>query len=176
MELGLKASVVIGRCGGAGSPGCSRARARSACRATRPGWLSRAGDWTFDAPLIKAKYPSYKQVIPAMQGLGNKVAFSVQDAKRISEAMSQSASKVLGAYGAGVHPPRGEGRGGHSRDDAKFTAVVEAQADVAGMKEGETLAIDRRDVAGTPSSSGSGRSCSAYPARPWSPWVMGKAT
>jgi len=144
VELGLKGSFVVSRCGvlesgllkGAGEIGVSADPARV---------VVNAGDWTFDAPLIKAKYPSYKQVIPAMQGLGNKVVFSQQDAKRIGEAMSQSASKSWGHIEP-VFVLR-EGKGVVViRDDAKFTSVVEAQAEVTGMKEGETLAIDRRTL------------------------------
>jgi|GEM_PF-886856 len=144
VELGLKGSFVISRCGvlesgllkGAGEIGVSADPARVCVK---------AGDWTFDAPLIKAKYPSYMQVIPAKEGLGNKVVFSQQDAKRIGEAMSQSASKSWG-HMEPVFVLREEKGVVVIRDDAKFTAVVEARAEVTGMKEGETLAIDRRTL------------------------------
>jgi len=144
VELGLKGSLVISRCGvlesgmlkGTGEIGVSSDPARVCVK---------AGDWTFDAPLIKAKYPSYRQVIPAMQGLGNKVAFSQQDAKRIGEAMSQSASKSWG-HMEPVFVLREKADVVVIRDDAKFTAVVEVKAEVTGMKEGEILAIDRRTL------------------------------
>jgi len=144
VELGMKERFVVGRCGvlesgllkGEGEIGVSIDPARVCVK---------AGDWMFDAPLIKAKYPSYKQVIPAMQGLGNKVSFSQQDAKRIGEAMSQSASKSWG-HMEPVFVLREEKGVVVIRDDTKFTAVVEAKAEVTGMKEGETLAIDRRTL------------------------------
>jgi len=144
VELGMKGSFVIGRCGvlesgllkGYGEIGVSADPARVAIK---------AGDWTFDAPLIKAKYPSYKQVIPDMQGLGNKVVFSVQDAKRIGEAMSQSASKSWG-HMEPVFILKEKDGVVVIRDDAKFTAVVEIKAEVTGMKECETIAIDRRTL------------------------------
>jgi len=144
VELGLKGSFVVGRCGmleagmlkGAGEIGVSADPARV---------VVKAGDWTFDAPLIKAKYPSYKQVIPDMQGLGNKVVFSPQDAKRIAEAMSQSASRSWG-HMEPVFVLKEKDGVVVIRDDAKFTAVVEAKAEVTGMKEGDVLSIDRRTL------------------------------
>jgi len=144
VELGMKGSFVVGRCGmleagmlkGAGEIGVSADPARVAIK---------AGDWTFDAPLIKAKYPSYKQVIPTKEGLGNKVVFSPQDAKRIAEAMSQSTSRSWG-HMEPVFVLKEKDGVVVIRDDAKFTAVVEVKAEVTGMKEGETLAIDRRTL------------------------------
>jgi len=144
VELGLKESFVVSRCGvlesgllkGEGEIGVSADPARVCVK---------AGDWMFSSPPIKAKYPSYRQVIPAMQGLGNKVVFSPQDAKRITEAMSQSASKSWG-HMEPVFVLKEKDGVVVIRDDAKFTAVMEAKAEVTGMKAGETLAIDRRTL------------------------------
>jgi len=173
VELGMKGSFVIGRCGvlesrllkGAGEIGVSVDPARLCVK---------AGDWTFDAPLIKSKYPSYTQVIPAMQGLGNKVVFSQQDAKRIGEVMSQSASKSCG-HMEPVFVLREKAGVVVIRDDAKFMAVVETQAEATGMKEWRPSpsTVGR---CWTPSSSGSGQSCSVPPACPWSLSATGRET